>query len=123
MALHTMINPGIFLEKLVEKCNRTNVPIVMGGDFNLIRGRGDKNNQNINWGMVDLFNEFIAYHQLQELKWSRGKYTWSNKQVNLVMVNLDRILISLEWGQYFPLCKVSCLMRVGSDHAPIVLST
>jgi hypothetical protein len=39
------------------------------------------------------------------------------------MVNLDMILISPEWGQHFPLCKVSCLVRVGSDHAPIMLNT
>jgi hypothetical protein len=70
-----------------------------------------------------LFNEFIADHQLQELKRSGGKYTWTNKQVNPVMVNLDRILISPKWDQHFPLCKVSCLMRVGLDHAPIVLNT
>jgi hypothetical protein len=57
-----------FLVELAEKYDRTSVPIVMGGDFNLIRGRGDKNNQNINWGLVDLFNEFIADHRLQELK-------------------------------------------------------
>jgi hypothetical protein len=49
----------------------------MGGDFNLIRGRGDKSNQNINWGLVDLFNEFNANHQLQELKRSSGKFTWT----------------------------------------------
>jgi hypothetical protein len=46
----------------------------------------------------------------------------ANKQVNLIMVNLDRILSSPELGQHFPLCKVSCLMSLGSDHAPIMLN-
>jgi exonuclease III len=33
-----------FLEELANKCNKTSVPMVMRGDFNLIRGRSDKNN-------------------------------------------------------------------------------
>jgi hypothetical protein len=33
---------------------------VLGGDFNLIRGKGNKNNSNIDWRLVDLFNNFIA---------------------------------------------------------------
>jgi hypothetical protein len=37
-----------FLEELSEKCEKTKVPMVFGGDVNLIRGRGDKNNDNIN---------------------------------------------------------------------------
>jgi hypothetical protein len=40
------------LEELAEKCDRTNVPVVMAGDFNLIRGRGDKNNQNLIGGWL-----------------------------------------------------------------------
>jgi hypothetical protein len=40
-----------------------------------------------------------------------------------VPVNLDRILMTPEWGQHFPLCKVSILMRIGSDHAPILVDT
>jgi hypothetical protein len=76
--------------------------VVVGEDFNLIRGRSDKNNQNIDWGLVDLFNEFVADQQLQVLKGSGSKFIWTNKQVNPVMVNLDRVLISPEWGQHFP---------------------
>jgi hypothetical protein len=40
-----------------------------------------------------------------------------------VLVNLDRVLMTLDWGQHFPLCKVSSLMRIGSDHAPIMVDT
>jgi hypothetical protein len=32
-------------------------------------------------------------------------------------------LISREWGQKFPLCSTSCLLWVGSDHAPIMLDS
>jgi hypothetical protein len=88
----------MFLEELKQKLIRTEMTVVLGGDFNLIRDRGDKNNDNIDWRMVDAFNNFIAGLQLLELKRFGGKYTWSNKQDNLVMVNLYRILIAPEWA-------------------------
>jgi hypothetical protein len=72
---------------------------------------------------VDLFNDFIAEHQLLELKRFGGKYTWTNKQAIPVTVNLDRILISPEWAQQFPLFSSSSLVRVGLDHSPIMLSS
>jgi hypothetical protein len=68
-----------FLEELAGKCSRTKVTMVIGGDFNLIRGRGDKNNNNIDWKCVDMFNEFIANQQLHELKRGEGTHTWSNR--------------------------------------------
>jgi hypothetical protein len=58
-----------------------------------------------------------------ELKRFGGKYTSTNKQVNPMVVNLDRILISPEWAQQFPLCSSSSLVRVGSDHSPIILNS
>jgi hypothetical protein len=88
----------MFLEELKQKRIRTEMTVVLGGDFNLIRDRGDMNNDNIDWRMVDAFNNFIAGLQLLELKRFGGKYTWSNKQANLVMVNLYRILIAPEWA-------------------------
>lgn len=88
----------VFLEELSAKCNKTTVPLVIGGDFNLIRGRADKNIDNIDWNLVNLFNDFIAQNQLQELKRSGSSFTWTNKQDQPVLVNLDRILITPEWG-------------------------
>jgi hypothetical protein len=43
--------------------------------------------------------------------------------VNPVLVNLDKVVIFPDWGQHYPLCRVSCLLRIGFDHAPIVLDT
>jgi hypothetical protein len=50
----------LFLEELKQKCLRIDVLVVLGGDFNLIRGKGYKNNNNIDWRLIDLFNNFIA---------------------------------------------------------------
>jgi hypothetical protein len=49
---------------LSRKCMTVTLPVVMGGDFNLIRQASEKNNDNINQGMVDMFNMLIDLHQL-----------------------------------------------------------
>jgi hypothetical protein len=38
------------------------------------------------------------------------------------MANLDWVLMSPEWTQHFPLCSVASLVRIGSDHAPLILN-
>jgi hypothetical protein len=53
---------------------------------------------------MDNFNLFIDLHQLQEIRRSGVKFTWTNKQANPVLVNLDRILVSTEWEAKFPRC-------------------
>jgi hypothetical protein len=68
MVLLSMKSQKFFLEELKQKCQRRDVAMVLGADFNLIRSRGDKDNSNIDRRLVDLFNDFIAEHQLLELK-------------------------------------------------------
>jgi hypothetical protein len=43
-----------FLQELRRKCMRTKVPLVIRGDFNLIRGKTDKSDGNIDWRLVDI---------------------------------------------------------------------
>ena len=73
-----------FLEELTQKLARCHSPVVMGGDFNLIRGSQDKNNDRINWPRVNLFNTYIADWGLHEIQRSGARYTWSNKRLNPV---------------------------------------
>jgi hypothetical protein len=48
------------LEEISAKVQRTELLIIMGGDFNLMRSEEDKNNNRINWARLDLFNDHIA---------------------------------------------------------------
>jgi exonuclease III len=48
-----------FLEEISNKVASSNLPIIMGGDFNLTHIPEDKNNDHINWARLDLFNEHI----------------------------------------------------------------
>jgi hypothetical protein len=51
---------------------------------------------------MNMFNEFINHYKLREI--ARGaQYTWTNNQVNPVLVKLDRFLVSTEWEERFPL--------------------
>ena len=50
-----------------------------------------------------------------------ARFTWTNKQDDPVLVNLDRILVSVSWENNFPLANAWSMTRVGSDHVPIIL--
>jgi len=71
----------LFLAELGNVC-QTALPIIIGGDFNMIREEADKSSENFNYQLMDQFNGFIGDYQLRELKRSGQKFTWTNKQDN-----------------------------------------
>jgi hypothetical protein len=50
-------------------------------------------------------------------------YTWANSLENPTYEKLDRILMSTEWEQKFPLSMVVAGTRDISDHMPLILDT
>lgn len=110
-----------FLSETGSICEQSVLPIIMGGDFNLIREEADKNNESYNYQLMDSFNNFIGDHQLRELKRSGQKFTWTNKQGRPILVNLDRVFFSTGWEEKYPLTISWCLTRIGSDHSPIIV--
>jgi hypothetical protein len=98
-------------------------PVGRGGDFNLIRGSEDKNNDNINWLRVHRFNECIADLALREIRRGGLRYIWTNRQLNPVQCVLDRVFVSVDWEALFPLCSLMAHTILGSDHSPLVLSS
>jgi hypothetical protein len=54
---------------------------------------------------------------------SGGKFTWSNNQEFPVLEKLDRLLMTKEWEDIFPLAMVKKLPREISDHNPLILLT
>lgn len=110
-----------FISELHQVLESWQGPIVIGGDFNLIRFAHEKNNDNVNYRCVDAFNGWVHKWGLLELNAPNRKFTWSNNQENLVMAKLDRIFVSTDWISSFPLSTVNCLDRFPSDHNPLVL--
>jgi endonuclease/exonuclease/phosphatase (EEP) superfamily protein YafD len=91
-----------FLEEVSSKVANTDLPIIMGGDFNLLRRAQDKNNDRVNWARLELFNDHIGHWGLREIPRSGARYTWTNKQLNPIMSVLDRVLVSTEWESLSP---------------------
>jgi hypothetical protein len=81
-----------FLQDLSQKVSNMNWPLVLGGDFNRIRFPWEKSSDNDNFSQMNLFNTFILDFGLLELIRMGSKYTLTNKQLNLVMSVLDRVL-------------------------------
>ena len=82
-----------FLEEVTGKLARCCSSVIMGGEFNLIRGSQDENNDRINWPRVNLFNDYIADWGLHEIQRTGVRYTWNNKRLNPVRCVLDRVFI------------------------------
>ena len=74
------------IQDLVGAKQAADIPIVLGGDFNLIRSEADKNNHNINWPRVNLFNNTIAACALREIARTGARFTWTNKQLSWCVV-------------------------------------
>jgi hypothetical protein len=51
------------------------------------------------------------------------KFTWANNLASPTFEKLDRILITTEWEEKFPLSTVRALTREISYHTPLLLNT
>ena len=117
---------AVFLQELtnlVGAKRAINLPLVVGGDFNLIRSGADKSNTNIDWAQVSMFNAAIAASALREPARTGARYTWTNKQLCPVRSVLDRVFFTPEWEVLFPLCYLVAETRIGSDHVSLIFSS
>jgi len=81
-----------FLTELVQLCTKETLPIIIGGDFNIIRGPNEKNNSNYNDRWPFLFNAIIDAFNYRELALMDRQFTWSNNRQNQTFEKLDRVL-------------------------------
>jgi exonuclease III len=112
-----------FFEEISARVAASDLPILMGGDFNLLRDAADKSNDRINWARMDAFNDNIANWGLREIPRTGARYTWTNKHLNPVRCVLDRVFIAPELDSHFPLCSLLAKTSLGSDHTPLILDS
>jgi exonuclease III len=112
-----------FLTEMVHLCSHGQLPILVGGDFNMLRNPSDKNKDSYEHRWPFLFNSVIDGLNLRELEMSGRRFTWANSLSNPTCEKLDRVLVSTEWEQKFPLITVTSLSRDISDHTPLLLNT
>lgn len=93
------------------------------GDFNIIRGPNDKNNDRYDDRWPSLFNAVINSLDLKELELTGRNYTWANSLLEPTFERLDRVLVSTDWELKFPRATVQALSReISFDHMPLLLS-
>lgn len=110
-----------FLIDLETAINESEVPVLAGGDFNMVRRVEEKSSGNVNIQWMNAFNEFVSNIEIRALHRSRGQYTWTNKQLNPIMVMLDRVFMCANWESHFPLVTAQSITRIGSNHNPLMV--
>jgi endonuclease/exonuclease/phosphatase family metal-dependent hydrolase len=112
-----------FLTKLVHMTSHERLPILLGGDFNILMHAYEKNKENFDSRWPFLFNCVIDGLNLRELELSGRRYTWVNLLPNPTYEKLDRVLVSTEWELNHPLSTVVALPREISDHTPLIIDS
>lgn len=102
-------------------CVQEQLPMVVAGDFNLVLETRDKSTGHVDVGLMGEFNNWVADLALMEIKRTGSKFTWTNKQARPVFSNIDRVFTTTEWENNYPLCSMYSILRVGSDHVPIII--
>jgi endonuclease/exonuclease/phosphatase family metal-dependent hydrolase len=111
-----------FLSELSAFCSRSIEPLLIGGDFNILRYMEERNRPHSLNRFSDMFNTLINFHELREIVMTGGLFTWSNNQEILILEKLDSVLATKEWEDFFPNAIVKKLSRDISDHNPLILS-
>jgi exonuclease III len=103
--------------------SRSQVPLLIGGDFNIIRRAEKKNKPSgiSKWSF--LFNSIIDQHGLVEFDLNNKLFTWSNNRSDPTFEKLDRFLASPEWDLAYNNISVHGLNKSFSDHVPLCLRT
>ncbi|KAE8774828.1 hypothetical protein D1007_52730 [Hordeum vulgare] len=109
-----------FLTELKNKVERCTTPVVVAGDFNLIRWASDKSSPNMDPSRMRLFNDYIANMALREITRVGARFTWSNKQADPIWSVLDRVFVSPQWKVMFPLYGLKAVMQIEADHTPLI---
>jgi hypothetical protein len=99
------------------------IPSLIGGNFNILRRKEDKNNDNFKPHRPFVFNAIIESLNLQEIALSGRQFTWDNRRENPTYEKLDRVLSIVNWEQKFPLVTVRALTRSGLDHTPLLIDS
>jgi hypothetical protein len=83
----------------------------------------DKNKDNFDPRWPILFNAVIESQELREIVMPLRQFTWAGPRDDPTYEKLDRILVSTDWGDKFPIATVETRDMDLSNHTPLVLNT
>ncbi|GMJ14282.1 hypothetical protein HRI_005097400 [Hibiscus trionum] len=107
--------------ELKEMVHQLNIPVLIGGDFNVIRKQSEKLGFHSNKKAMAEFDEFIEGLALIDLPLSGGEYTWCSNREEPVFCRLDRFLVDAEIISKWPNVTQNIVASSISDHKPVVL--
>ena len=116
-------NKQAFLCEPANTFLKESLPYLIGGDFNIMRRPEDKSSGVFDSKWPILFNAIIESLDLKDIVMSGRQYTWAGPGDNPTFEKLDRVLVSMDWEDKFPLSTVEPRDRDISDHTPLVLNT
>jgi len=116
-------NKEAFLTELAHICSREALPYIIGGNFNIMRYPHEKSKSTFDTKWPNLFNAVIQAFDLKEIDMSGHLYTWAGPGDDPTYEKLDRVLLSTEWEDKFPLATVQTRDRNISDHTTLILNT
>lgn len=70
-----------------------------------------------------MFNLIVNSYALNGLVLNGGMFTWSNNHADPTLEKLDRVLMSENWENMFPLTNLRKISRFLFDHNPLLLCT
>ncbi|WVZ53557.1 LOW QUALITY PROTEIN: hypothetical protein U9M48_004480 [Paspalum notatum var. saurae] len=112
-----------FLTELAHLSSKETLPMLIGGDFNIMRRPQEKSKGHFNNRWPFLFNAVIDAYNLRELDLSGRQFTWANNLPNQTFEKLDRVLVTTEWETKYPKATVQALTREISDPTPLFLNS
>jgi hypothetical protein len=63
----------------------------------------------------------VDLNELKEIRLLGGQFSWANNLLEPTYEKLDRVLVTAEWDQAFPLVVVTGMNRDILDHVPLLL--
>jgi endonuclease/exonuclease/phosphatase family metal-dependent hydrolase len=114
-----------FFHELVNLAKDNPYPIIIGGDFNLLRFPFEKSKGQFDDHWPFLFNVVIDILDLREVSMIGRQFTWANNLPEPTYKKLDCVLMDSHWEDNYPMVLVRALERIEalSDHAHILLTT
>lgn len=71
---------------------------------------------------MQLFNDFISNLELVDIPFSGKTFTWSNMQLDPLLVKLDWVFFNASWSLRYSSTSVQPLTKPISDHIPYVIN-
>lgn len=111
-----------FIEELRRIAVGVDLPWILAGDFNLVRWLTDRSSSIRGFTLIELFNSFISDAGIVDVPLRNRAYTWSSHRPTPVFSRLDRVFLSHEWQNSYPIITLEAQDIVVSDHTLLLLT-